>query len=269
MASDLAQHIASLTLEPTSSRSPSPVSSTSSSGSTEYFSDEASPPPTAPLQGNVPVRPITPVQHGPLYVYRSPTQHGVTTDWSEAAHATMGIPHATSVRLTPAPRRTRKKRAYVVFFGRIPGWYTKWDDVLPLVSGVHGALHQGYETPARAKAAYEFAQAKLWTGISASALVPSSAVLSMPVPLAADDVLPSALHCGLWYVVYCGITPGVYESFLECGLHTAGIRGSTYDSTSDKGVALARFERAHADHRLRSLPMPLYLYRMRISHKRP
>ncbi|KAJ7038545.1 hypothetical protein C8F04DRAFT_1255823 [Mycena alexandri] len=83
-------------------------------------------------------------------------------------------------------------------------------------------------------------------------LRPSQLPLPITVPSSQNP-----LHCGKWYIVYKGITPGVYLSMLECGLHTAGISGSTYDSSADYFEASARYLHAEQQGHTHAYPAPV------------
>ncbi|KAJ6474622.1 hypothetical protein C8R47DRAFT_1221023 [Mycena vitilis] len=257
------------------SRSPSPASSlSSSSASTEYFSDNEpstpppSPPPSlarhrAPAQHHHPLglccsrrrlqdftaldRPAT--KHSRRIGLPLPIHHHVvlTSHFhrAEAAHATVGRREGTVHRVSPSPRQPKKTKVYAVFFGITPGWYPGWDVAQPLVSGVHGSVFLSYPSELTARAAFEYAQSKSWTGVCSDRSVPYEAVPHHELPTPATEPL-TPLHCGTWYIVYKGIAPGVYQSFLECALNTVGICGSTYDSARDKNAALASFARSMA-----------------------
>ncbi|KAJ7922181.1 hypothetical protein B0H13DRAFT_2317790 [Mycena leptocephala] len=267
MTSSLEEHLAGLTLDEladltsdlTLSDSPSTESSLSSDGSTEYFSDEGeelphSPPRTPPPP---PRTPSPPAQASICLLTRPRGSLELKLFRSEAAHATIGVSNGNSKRLTPRSRHSTSIGAYAVFFGRIPGTYGRWDQAAPLTQNVRGVLFQGYKTLEDAEAAYNYAAAKSWTGVcsTTSTPTPSSRLLrhQMPTPID-DEVTISPLHYGTWYTVYKGVEPGVYQSFLECGLHTAGLSGSTYDSADDEATARARFVAAHANGRTRCIP---------------
>ncbi|KAJ7678329.1 hypothetical protein DFH06DRAFT_1317120 [Mycena polygramma] len=152
---------------------------------------------------------------------------------------------ATSVRLSSPRKRGAIRRAYAVFFGRTPGWYNSWAETNSMVSGAQGTLFQAYPSEDAAQAAYTHAEARSWTGVCSPSSFPYQAIPERhrPTPAVISEPL-SPLHCGTWYVVYKGIVPGVYQSFLECGLNTIGISGSSYDSFVDKQVAFAQFAEA-------------------------
>jgi hypothetical protein len=45
----------------------------------------------------------------------------------EAAHATQGVPGGTARLIIPETReRSSGKKAYAVFYGRVPGVYERW-----------------------------------------------------------------------------------------------------------------------------------------------
>ncbi|KAJ7034640.1 hypothetical protein C8F04DRAFT_1182919 [Mycena alexandri] len=282
---DLEQLLDSLSLKE-SLHSDSPTesslsSSSSSSHSSVYLSadEHATPPmpsappqtpprraqplPTPPTPSRPPrpppsSTPLTPLR---LYMYASPSEHGLTNNWSHAAHATVGVRESATRRLTPGPRKTQKSGGYALFFGKVPGWYKTCsrDEVQPLIKDARGALYQGYPTLQGARAAYEFAHTKMWTGVcSGTSPAPSTHLRPSQLPL--PITVPSSqnpLHCGKWYIVYKGITPGVYLSMLECGLHTAGISGSTYDSSADYFEASARYLHAEQQGHTHAYPAPV------------
>lgn len=89
------------------------------------------------------------------------------------------------------------------------------------VSGVRGAIHQGYRTVPQAEAAYAYALARSWTRVCrASRLSPPSqdALPMLPSPSqpmdGANPLHPGQRLTGTWYIVYRGILPGVYHSTL-------------------------------------------------------
>ncbi|KAJ7655761.1 hypothetical protein DFH06DRAFT_1329193 [Mycena polygramma] len=237
------------------SRSPSPASLSSSSASTEYFSDNEpnTPPPSPPPSPRTPPRPsaaapstgalLQSPSPSRLYRFGSPGNQALTQDWSEAAHATIGRRDLTVQRVSASPRKPKKTKAYAVFFGLTPGWYLSWDIAGPLVTGVTGSIYLAYPSEPAARAAFEYAQSKSWTGVCTGRSVPYEAVPHHGLPTPATEPL-TPLHCGTWYVVYKGIVPGVYQSFVECGLNTVGIAGATYDCSEDKDTALGNFARA-------------------------
>ncbi|KAJ7680868.1 hypothetical protein DFH06DRAFT_1120453 [Mycena polygramma] len=178
------------------------------------------------------------------YTFHSPTRCGQTVHWSEAAHATQGVAHS-SVHGSPRAKRHGKKVAYVVFRGRRVGVCHTWAEAEAATSRVRFALHQGYSTTARADAAFEVAQANGWICSSDSwspVPVPSS-LAPKPWPhqttalCAREDADP-------WYVVYCGVNPGIFATSVECALNVLGIHGSTHQRFPSFEEARDDFRRA-------------------------
>ncbi|KAJ7020766.1 hypothetical protein C8F04DRAFT_1274602 [Mycena alexandri] len=156
------------------------------------------------------------------------------------------VPRAVS---NPRKSPPRSAGGYAVFFGRQIGAFPLWDDVQPLVIGVRCSLFQGYPTLAQAQAAFDYAAHRAWVRVISPSLTLTthSAIPSLPTPLLDS---PSPLHPdntnsdGRWYVVYSGVTPGVYSSYLECALNTLGLSGAVHDSFGEKSLAVAAFEDA-------------------------
>ncbi|KAJ7909219.1 hypothetical protein B0H13DRAFT_1877970 [Mycena leptocephala] len=269
MSSSLEDQLTGLSLtDLTLSRSPSPASSLSSSdGSTEYFSDDGeesphTPPRTPPPPPRTPTRPSAGQQRLPtdhpnsrasatrLYVFNSPSEHGLTPEWPKP----LMLPSGSQMRL---PNDSPRALATRITMERTPYFSGQFQAYIPGVQNVSGALFQGYRTLRDAQAAYEYAQTKSWTGVCSltSTRTPSSRILrhKMPRPVA-DEATPNPLHRGKWYIVYKGVEPGVYLSSLECGLHTTGLSGSTYDSTDDESTARARFVTASENGRTSCIP---------------
>ncbi|KAJ7017741.1 hypothetical protein C8F04DRAFT_1278923 [Mycena alexandri] len=213
-------------------------------------------PPTAvaPAPSTLSHVPSTPSRPSPrLYAYSSPTQSGVTAAWSQAAAATQGVPGGKVHLISkPAKKPRRKNAAYVVFFGRAPGVYNDWSQAEAQVKGARPAIHQGYSTRAAAVAAFNYALDQGWTRVCGSGSFPLPFTVqpapldSLPIPTSLMAA-PSPLHGdgdGTWFVVFCGITPGVYESFLELSLNTTGLSCATYASFPTKSRAIAEFQEA-------------------------
>ncbi|KAJ7130579.1 hypothetical protein C8R44DRAFT_872367 [Mycena epipterygia] len=191
----------------------------------------------------------TPNSHG-LYHYESPTKSGYTNNWDEAADATQGVAGTRPRLLTPKKkfRPRTKKTAYAVFFGRAPGVYSDWSQAKLQVDGAHGSIFQGYPSKEATAAAFEYAQRRSWTRVCNSrAPSPTGQFLvrpiaALPTPMELLDT-PNPLHCdprgtnSRWYVVYCGVTPGVYQSFLECSLNTVGLSCAIHESFPTKALA--------------------------------
>ncbi|KAJ6518049.1 hypothetical protein C8R47DRAFT_1062603 [Mycena vitilis] len=191
----------------------------------------------------------TPPRLTPIYSVQTPSTSGVTDSWSEAAAATQGVPGASPRRLHPKSRKKAKSKAYVVFFGVVPGAYRLWyEEVAPLVLGVPGSIYHGYPSVPQAVAAFEYARARGWTRAvpSRSSCVvlstSTTAIPRLPAPARPTDD-PNPLHTeldGRWYVVYCGITPGVYQS----SLNIVGLSCVAHESFSTQEEAFSSFQDA-------------------------
>ncbi|KAJ7893751.1 hypothetical protein B0H13DRAFT_2339566 [Mycena leptocephala] len=177
-----------------------------------------------------------------VYVYNSPTRRGRTTDWATAGSATQGVARSSVHAVHKSPKKkSTTKQAYVVFQGLRCGIFLTWSDADPLVTGISSAIHRGYSTIADAEAAYAYAQARGWTRSFDAPLRP---IPVLPQPVALDDPNQvNPLHGterldNRWFIVYSGISPGVYHSHLECQLNTMGLRGALHESVVGKRAAL-------------------------------
>ncbi|KAJ7506695.1 hypothetical protein B0H11DRAFT_1903480 [Mycena galericulata] len=227
---------------------------------------QQSPPPALAPPRTPSPRPNNHVSTSPLarYAYHSPTKSGRTTDWSEAAHYSQGVAGGSVQRVVKGSEAPHPKpTAYAVFYGRTPGTYNRWSGpggAGAQVAGVSGALYQGYPTAQEAAAAFRYALTRGWTG---ERPVPTGTVTrpipSLPVPVLPPVSLHNPLHgdagCvdGRWYIVYAGIMPGIYRSYLECALNTLSIRGAVHDSADSESEAQRRWAAAVAGDRIRSL----------------
>ncbi|KAJ7895683.1 hypothetical protein B0H13DRAFT_2338759 [Mycena leptocephala] len=169
-----------------------------------------------------------------IYQYESPTRRGYTTKWSVAGTATQGVPGGY-VHVVGAPPPTQNKpkfAAYVVFSGRRVGVFSTWREAESLVKGVSKCIFRGYKTTAEARAAFAYASERSWVRVIGAPIAAAIPVLPQPV-VVADGTNPlngTEDFDGKWYVVYRGITPGVYRSHLECQLNTVGVRGALHQS---------------------------------------
>ncbi|KAJ7511248.1 hypothetical protein B0H11DRAFT_2215087 [Mycena galericulata] len=228
--------------------------------------------------------PDSPENTSRLYYWRSTTGSGYTHDWEFAAAQTQGMPGGTSTRLTPKHKTRVKKGGFAVFVGKEIGSFENWRDVQPLVKGIPNSIFQGYRTLSAATATFEYARDRSWTRRAARALAapstsPPTAIPQLPTPTGLFDA-HNPLHGDnseeetdhLWYVVYCGITPGVEVCIslafvrsrklsgvlsLECLLNTVGISGARFDSCDSKEVALYRYQTALSGGRVKVLS-PMY-----------
>ncbi|KAJ7654566.1 hypothetical protein DFH06DRAFT_1329830 [Mycena polygramma] len=237
--------------------------------------------PQTPSSHPVPA-PVTPPRPVRRYQFRSPTRSGTTTEWSEASHLTQGVPQATVRSLVRSPKKRPKNNAYVVFYGIIPGVYDEWygpEGAEVQVTGVPGSLYQGYPSTPDAGAAFDYARERNWTGVRTrhphlfrgiSAPPPSSSAIgALPVPTPLLNLTHNPLHGPVtsdtrtWYIVYAGITPGIYLSqyvspppfsasgdrphSLECALNTVGLSGARHDSADSLQEAQRRWNVAVGD----------------------
>ncbi|KAJ7240103.1 hypothetical protein C8J57DRAFT_1527833 [Mycena rebaudengoi] len=191
------------------------------------------------------------------YVYQSPARQGVTADWSLAGSASQGVPHGHVHTVQKKVKKPRQNAgAYVVFHGIRPAVCSTWAEAKALTSGVSNSIHRSYRTLTEANAAFQYAQDRGWTR-SCNSQSPAAAIRVLPIPmiesdsanpLHGDDVLDNQ-----WFVVYHGITPGVYQSLLEALLNTTGISASVYEEEQELYAERARASQAkyrekHRDH---------------------
>ncbi|KAJ7273861.1 hypothetical protein C8J57DRAFT_1505983 [Mycena rebaudengoi] len=202
--------------------------------------------------------PTTPPRRTAIYTYSSPTAHGVTADWhvSLVGSASQGIPHGSVYAKPKAKKSRHAKGAYVVFHGRRPAVYLTWDEAKVSVHGSPNAIYRGYSTLERAQAAFKYAEDCGWI-CSSDLQSPTSAISVLPEPMLALDT-PNPLHgediiANKWFVVYRGITPGVYQSVLEALLNTSGVRAALYEGIEGKSEAIHKYQAAVArGHRKRA-----------------
>ncbi|KAJ6458092.1 hypothetical protein DFH09DRAFT_1349428 [Mycena vulgaris] len=192
---------------------------------------------------------------------------------SEAAEQTQGVPGGRVRRVDKPPTPGRqKKRGYVVFYGRIPGVYAHWNGphgAEAQVKGIKGSLYQGYTLLDNATEAFNYARARGWTAPRTSrppSPSSTSAIVTLPTPSASPPASGELTHAALyepgssadskWHIVYAGITPGIYRSFLECALNTIGLSCAVYDSPPSRTEAIARWQEAVDAGRVRTLTHP-------------
>jgi hypothetical protein len=156
---------------------------------------------------------------------------------SEASYYSQGSPGGQVKTVFNQSESHPPRRAYAVFYGRKPGVYTQWSVfqsscvaflILPKArSSWGGSSSEGcpQRGVSKAQAAYEFAQRKTWTGVrglpSPSLISHPPAISALPDPIPVNPLEPTAnpLHRTAgpsgqqkWYIVYAGITPGIYLS---------------------------------------------------------
>ncbi|KAJ7454347.1 hypothetical protein B0H11DRAFT_2245003 [Mycena galericulata] len=196
-----------------------------------------------------------------VYQFESPTRSGITDDWATAGTATQGVPGGR-VRALASPKKNKKhtghKAGYAVFCGVRCGVFRTWAETGPLVLGVPNCIFRGYATIREAEAAFSYAQARGWTRVANTAVV--ATISQLPVaggdphnPLNGSEELD-----GRWYVVYRGISPGVYRSHLESQLNTMGVRGALYESINGEAQARAKYAKAVRNHKV-AVVTPTYI----------
>ncbi|KAJ7837459.1 hypothetical protein B0H13DRAFT_2261035 [Mycena leptocephala] len=200
-----------------------------------------------------------------VYQFESPTRCGSTTHWSLAGSATQGVANA-HVRAIQTGGRRKKPRthiaAYTVFCGRQHGVFKTWAETEPLVKRVSKCIFRGYGTLAEARAAYEYAAARSWVRVADAPVI--AAIPHLPQPQVASSAnLTNPLNGnedfnGRWFVVYAGITPGVYRSLLESQLNTLGVPGAIHESIVGWSAAWAKFTEATGRNETRVGPAPAY-----------
>ncbi|KAJ7735252.1 hypothetical protein DFH07DRAFT_967254 [Mycena maculata] len=204
------------------------------------------PPPSAP-QTPSPSAPQTPSRRAPnpkVYLIESPTKHTSSQDWATAGAATQGVANA---RVRAIGRHKKKPRhgnaAFVVFYGLDVGVFLSWQEVDPLVTGVSCSLFRGYSTLAAAEAAFQFVLNNSWVRRTGDHIVAAIPRLPQPIhDISQLNVLNDTEdHDATWYVVYRGITPGVYRSHLESQLNTVGVSGALHERIQGKAEALRKF----------------------------
>jgi hypothetical protein len=80
-------------------------------------------------------------------------------------------------------------------------------------SGVSSALQQGYASRAAAQAAYTLAQANDWTCVLPTTRSSFAAPTGLTrEPRADSELLFPPERNDRWYVVYCGVHPGVFAT---------------------------------------------------------
>ncbi|KAJ7836518.1 hypothetical protein B0H13DRAFT_2368688 [Mycena leptocephala] len=187
---------------------------------------------------------------------------------SKAAYFSQRVPQGRVRAIARSPSSPRpNNRGFAVFYGRIPGYYQQWhgpQGAHAQVTCVSGALCQGYETLAEARATYNYGCSRNWTGVRGVPAGEVRPIESLPVPIVPDDPTPNPLHGAVgarthrWHIMYAGITPGIYLSFLEAALNTQGISGSRYDSATSLHEARRRWRVARENNFIEILNHPYH-----------
>ncbi|KAJ7744430.1 hypothetical protein DFH07DRAFT_963655 [Mycena maculata] len=224
------------------------------------------PPPSSPKLPATPIEertaksksvPSTPVgRDNRAYAVRSPEKNGGATihtvQWFSAGTLTQEVSGASVRRVGGSKKRKPASAAYIVFYGGEVGVFEQWTDVQTSIHGHGLAIFSGFPTVAAADAALAYARGRGWT---ADSQAPTSAASPFPLPSYKDNPLNvGAGGSGVWYTVCRGGSPGVYRSYLECGLNISGIKGSLFASFDSREEAEAAFHKAREGGLLRSIP---------------
>ncbi|KAF9018841.1 hypothetical protein BDZ89DRAFT_1044260 [Hymenopellis radicata] len=177
---------------------------------------------------------------------------GATTHWSEASvHQQRG---AQVVNLSPRKKTRSKAAAWVVFIGEIPGVYTSWSSAEQQISGAKCSLYQSYRTLKAARAVYAYAQQNNWIHLSSALAVRHFQRVPLDKPRLVEhlDENPTASDVSgpRWYVVYAGIQPGVYRTFVESGLNWVGVPKASHESYHTLERARLEFRLASSQGRI-------------------
>ncbi|KAJ7715467.1 hypothetical protein B0H16DRAFT_1477361 [Mycena metata] len=194
---------------------------------------QSAPPPPAPA----PSTPIRAPIRGPVYHLSSPQGEALSGNWLEAGHFAQSVPGGSATLVVKSPKARKPAfGAYCVFFGTRVGVFERWNEVQPLVAAPR-TYQCGYASVEAARRALDYARAHGWTAESAVVNTPS------PVPSSyqANPLNAPPRASRRWYVVTCGVNPGIYSSGLECHINVAGVSGALYQSFSEQSEAEEAF----------------------------
>nr|GAT43315.1 predicted protein [Mycena chlorophos] len=112
-----------------------------------------------------------------------------------------------------------------------------------------GAVYKAYVNIAEAETAFEYARQRGYTTTSPQRglllpvdQIPKSA-LQQDGTIDAARLTPCATD-EEWYVVYKGVNPGLYPTYLECALNTCGVRLAVHQAYNTLADALVSFRAA-------------------------
>ncbi|KAJ7775266.1 hypothetical protein B0H14DRAFT_2631871 [Mycena olivaceomarginata] len=150
----------------------------------------------------------------PCHRYSAPTEQRLTNLWSEAGAASQGVPGGHVHIVTQHRAGTARRGKAICRLSRPAMW------------GIR--LLEHHKTPGS------------WPGISLS----TSPRPWNPIPLHPGENIQD----NKWYIVYKGICPGVYRSYLESQLNVKGISAATHESVAGtKDFAIAKYLQAVED----------------------
>ncbi|KAJ7061117.1 hypothetical protein C8F01DRAFT_1252757 [Mycena amicta] len=207
-------------------------------------------PPSSPPPRRAAERTSVPPAARREYLFSSPSVPPTrTTEWSQAAQNTQGVPNA-QVRLVsqrPAPRK--KAVCWAVFRGSSIGVFDRWDVAKAATTGFRLAIFQGYGDITAARRAYDYAVARGYTSTQSQDRGLALPLDLMPVSVVTANRVDEARLLPrtpdeLWYIVYQGVNPGIYPTYLEAALNTNGIRLAAHDSRRTLPEAISAFQQA-------------------------
>ncbi|KAJ7178665.1 hypothetical protein C8R43DRAFT_1118037 [Mycena crocata] len=206
------------------------------------------PPPTTPKPSIA--RHQTPDATPTVYQYSSPTDSGYSTR-CESRYP--GRTEFCGARCPTRPKpRSVPKAAHVVYRGSDTGVFDNWEQAQRATTGVRFAIHQGYATRTQALAAFEWAHINGWVCKSDSwlpiALASSDAPHPVDLTATTAPLLPARQPEDPWYIVYAGVNPGVFPTYLESALNHLGINASRHESVKTFEEAKERFLQAQKQH---------------------
>ncbi|KAJ7059365.1 hypothetical protein C8F01DRAFT_1085185 [Mycena amicta] len=188
----------------------------------------------------------------PQYVYTTPERGTVfTSEWAEAGARTQGVPQSHVKKLFESPRDTTPKTCFVVFRSRSIGVKNNWTETQSETNNFSCAVFTGYHSQADATHAFAHADQQGWT--STTPRSPGQLLMEpsdTPRPITAYDLtlfgdrIRTRGSSEKWFVVYIGIRPGVYATWLEAALNTKGIQGSVFHRTDSFELAMQKFAEA-------------------------
>ncbi|KAK0437898.1 hypothetical protein EV421DRAFT_1907098 [Armillaria borealis] len=180
------------------------------------------------------------------YVVQMSSQVLHTPDWSEAAQILHDQPRSQAkATVKRKQRQPRGTKFHVVFLGRSTGVCDQWTTCESWTSGVRYKLHLSYRTRVAAEEAYAYALSKGWPE---DTLMKPEKAYQTPLNSGQTDLR--------WHVVFKGISPGIYPTYVESGLNVLGITGAVNESFKTLQVARDKFQKALNVGQVKALPPP-------------
>ncbi|SJK99379.1 uncharacterized protein ARMOST_02675 [Armillaria ostoyae] len=186
--------------------------------------------------------------------YKIGSGNQVQKDWALAAK--QAKQNGETVRAVKKRRKRRPPRgygAYVVFVGVTPGVYLTWAECKAQAFGQPSNVYSGYMTLELAEAAFQYALDKGWVryaNVDQPCALPSQVPFDpnhSTTPEDYDTPLNAGKPFERWYVVYRGISPGIYKSDLERSINTTGISDCLTESFESLALIHRKFRDALRD----------------------